>query len=244
MRLLFKSTLLAILIGSFGLALLMCGAFADSFSLPYPRWVRFGIVSTFLLAVLVCIAAGMCLWPPKRSEPAVAASVASPAREHVVPRHVLRAVLLPIVFVFLVVVAFRVVSRTRDVAATVSVSGLVTNTAGRVTALVAVSNGGPSSLWFAVGRQVQTESGWRDPADIGRSGRISPPKMWEPEEPLRPGTERLVEIPAPTNELPWRVFAWHGKTYSSNWVGQVREKAADFFDSTDHECSYSSEILR
>ena len=81
MGFLFKGTLVAILIGSFAVALLMCRVFADSFSLPYPRWVRFGIVSTFLIALLVCTAAGMCLRHGKRS---AAADSTSPEKEQIV----------------------------------------------------------------------------------------------------------------------------------------------------------------
>jgi hypothetical protein len=65
MKYIFKSALVVVLLMSVGLALLMAGAYADAFSLRFPFWVRLGFVSTFFIAVLVAIAAGLCLRRPR-----------------------------------------------------------------------------------------------------------------------------------------------------------------------------------
>jgi len=62
MKLLFKLGLFAVFIGSMLLAFLLCAVFADSFTLPFPRWVRAGIVGSVLVLGLVSLAAGLCLF--------------------------------------------------------------------------------------------------------------------------------------------------------------------------------------
>lgn len=68
MKLLLKLGLFAVFIGSILLALLLCGVFADSFTLPFPSWVRAGIVGSILMLGLISLAAGLCLFPRKKKE--------------------------------------------------------------------------------------------------------------------------------------------------------------------------------
>jgi hypothetical protein len=65
MKYILESALVVVLLMSVGLALLMVGAYVDAFSLTFPFWVRLGFVSTFFIAVLVAIAAGLCLRRPR-----------------------------------------------------------------------------------------------------------------------------------------------------------------------------------
>ena len=65
MRLLFKLSVVAVLCGSVFFILLLCGVFADSFLLPFPRWVRFGILASILGFGLSALVAGLFLWPRK-----------------------------------------------------------------------------------------------------------------------------------------------------------------------------------
>ena len=66
MRLLFKLALFAVFIGSLLLALLLCGVYVDSFTLPFRRWVLAGIVGSVLILGLISLAAGLCLFPRKK----------------------------------------------------------------------------------------------------------------------------------------------------------------------------------
>ena len=66
MRLLFKLGLFAVFSGSILLALLLCGVFVDWFILPFPGWVRAGIVGSVLMLGLIALAAGLCLFPQKK----------------------------------------------------------------------------------------------------------------------------------------------------------------------------------
>ena len=66
MRLLFKLGLFAVFIGSILLALLLCGVFADAFTLPFPRRVLAGIVGSVLMLGLISLAAGLCLFSRKQ----------------------------------------------------------------------------------------------------------------------------------------------------------------------------------
>lgn len=66
MQLLLKLTLFVLFVGSIFFALLLCGVFADSFTLPLPGWVRAGIVSSILMFGLLSLAAGLCLFPTKK----------------------------------------------------------------------------------------------------------------------------------------------------------------------------------
>jgi len=65
MKLLLKLGLFAVFIGSISLALLLCGAYADSFTLPFPRWVLAGIVGSIPVLGLMSLAAGLCLFSRK-----------------------------------------------------------------------------------------------------------------------------------------------------------------------------------
>jgi prepilin-type N-terminal cleavage/methylation domain-containing protein len=65
MRLLFKLSLVTVFIGSIFLTFLLCGVFADFFSLKFPGWVRFGIVASILIFGLIALATGLLLWPRK-----------------------------------------------------------------------------------------------------------------------------------------------------------------------------------
>jgi hypothetical protein len=80
MKWLFKFGLFAVFLGSVFLALLLCGVYADSFSLPFPRRMLVGVIGSALVFGLMSLAAALCLFRRKEKSDYAAGPSPSPRK--------------------------------------------------------------------------------------------------------------------------------------------------------------------
>lgn len=98
-----------------------------------------------------------------------------------------------------------------------SVRQYQTNALGLVTAMVAITNGGPHTIRLTFGTKVQQKSGWLDPV-TGRSNHLN---LIPVPDPLMPAAGKVVEIDIPVTTLPWRVSAMCQKDIPGHWSGKL-----------------------